>query len=413
MRADTLGILRCPYCGGRLDLVESLPHSRHRDAISHGVIGCHCCLFPVVAGIPVMHLGKEVVAAREALEAGRTEHAFASLIAPDRARAERFQEASESPTVTYRELMETLDEDAEAGYFLYRFSDPSYVVADAVIRAVGAVVLHEGGRAIDVCGGSGHLTRSLLAGSGPPPVIADLSFAKLWLAARFVAPGCEPVCCDANAPLPFGRGAFRLTVCADAFMYVWTKRQLASEMTRLIDGDGPSATVITHAHNSLVWSHSQGDALPPEGYRALFETVDPRLYSEAGLLDNVIAGGPIDLSRKDDADQLAGDPALCIVATRTEEVLRTHPLQSDRATAGMLRTNPLYEATEDGPNTRLRLRFPTPEYEEEFGACRRYLPDEVALDATTMNDVENGSRSSRVLELLRRRVVLELPERYC
>ena len=56
MRPDTLAILRCPYCGGRLELVTSSFHRRDNDEIADGILGCHCCVFPVVAGIPVMHL---------------------------------------------------------------------------------------------------------------------------------------------------------------------------------------------------------------------------------------------------------------------------------------------------------------------------------------------------------------------
>ena len=44
---------------------------------------------------------------------------------------------------------------------------------------------------------------------GPPPVLADLYFSKIWLARQFTAPGCEPVCCDGNSPMPFARGAFQ------------------------------------------------------------------------------------------------------------------------------------------------------------------------------------------------------------
>ena len=87
--------------------------------------------------------------------------------------------------------MDALGPSFEGGYFLYRFSDPTYIVADAVVRAVAGTVLKHGGRAIDLCGGSGHLTRSLLELSSPAPVLADLYFSKIWLARRFTAPGCE------------------------------------------------------------------------------------------------------------------------------------------------------------------------------------------------------------------------------
>ena len=66
--------------------------------------------------------------------------------------------------------------------------------------------------------------------SSPAPVLADLYFREGWLARRFTAPGCEAVCCDGNAPLPFARGAFGLAMCSDAFQYIWTKRQFVGEM---------------------------------------------------------------------------------------------------------------------------------------------------------------------------------------
>ena len=418
MRADILEILRCPYCGGHLDLADDHPREREGDMLFAGILGCDCCTFPVVAGIPVMHLQPEAVAAREAVEAGDFARAFRELVAPgDMASAERFEAVAAAPGATYGALVETLGPGFEGSYFLYRFTDPTYLVAAAVVDAVAGTVLQDGGRAIDVCGGSGHLTRRLLGVSNPEPVLADLWFAKLWLASRFVAPGSAPVCCDGNAPLPFARGAFTFAMCADAFMFIWTKRQLVGEMLRLIDREGPSATVITHAHNQLVWSPSHGDALPPEGYRALFETLEPRLFAEAGLLDDVVTGGPLDLARRDAPEALAADPALTMVASHSDAVFQPHELvrlaaRDEVEVTGVLRLNPMYAAEPEGVRTKLRLRFPSADYEDEYAACRRYLAEEVTLDAATVADVADKRRTPEVLELIRRRVVLDLPERY-
>ena len=52
--------------------------------------------------------------------------------------------------------LEALGDQLEAMYLYHRFSDPTFVVADAVVRAVAAAALRAGGRAIDVCGGAGH-----------------------------------------------------------------------------------------------------------------------------------------------------------------------------------------------------------------------------------------------------------------
>src|SRR5690606_6233796 len=161
-------------------------------------------------------------------------------------------------------------------------------------------------------------------------------------------PGCEPVCCDGNAPLPFARGAFRLALCADAFMYIWTKRQLAGEMERLVAGEGPGAVLITHAHNQLVWSASHGDTLTPAGYRNLFETMEPRLFPEARLLDDAVAGGPLDLSRRASEEALAADEAITIVAARDADVHRPHPPGERQPMPGRLRINPLYAVQEEG-----------------------------------------------------------------
>ncbi len=236
MRNDTLEFLRCPYCGGRFELDTSQFHNRGADAIHDGILACQCCNLPVVDGIPVLHLLPDATAALDHLRAARPDRARGVMFGlDDEARAEAFDAVAASSTATYREIVEALGPGFEGGYFLYRFSDPTYLVAQAVVHAVASTVLGGNRRAVDICGGSGHVTRTLTGLTSEPPVLADLYFAKVWLARRFTAPGCEPVCCDGNAPMPFARGAFAFAMCTDAFMYIWTKRQFVGEMERLID----------------------------------------------------------------------------------------------------------------------------------------------------------------------------------
>jgi uncharacterized protein YbaR (Trm112 family) len=409
-----LDILRCPYCGGRLELVTSLYHRRDGDEIEDGILGCHCCIFPIVSGIPVLHLQPAATTARDQIQAAQPELARRTMFGiEDERGAAAFEAVATSPTATYRDLVEALGPSFEGGYFLYRFSDPTYVVADAVVHAVAGTVLERGGRAVDICGGSGHLTRSLAGLSPSAPVLADLYFAKVWLARRFTSPGCEPVCCDGNSPLPFARGAFRFAMCADAFMYIWTKRQLIGELARLIDGDGePGAVLVCHTHNERAWSPSHGQPLSPQGYRDLFETLEPRVFGEAGLFDDVVNGGLLDLSRRDPDTTLDRDPALSIVATRRNDVYRPHRLELSSPPVSELRLNPLYEVEHDGEQLRLRLRFPSEDYEQEYGACRQYLPDTVVLDRGVLSALETGRLPPDLAELARRRVIVNLPRRY-
>ena len=442
MRLETLEILRCPYCGGPLDLVESLFHRRTDDEIQDGILGCACCIFPVVDGIPVLHLQPNATAARDHVQAGRPELARRTMVGlEDEREAVAFEAIAAAAAATYRDTVEALGPNFEGGYFLYRFSDPTYIVAQAVVRAVAGTVLHGARRAIDICGGSGHLTRSLMDLSSPPPVLADLYYAKVWLARRFTAPSCEPVCCDGNAPFPFARGAFGFAMCTDAFMYIWTKRQFVGEMERLIDNATinaepaenaathrsarsassalnvgarePGAVLIGHTHNERTWSPSHGQPLSPAGYRDLFESFEPRVFGEASLFADVVKGGPLDLSRRDPDDVLDRDPALTIIASPNPDVFTAHAIDAPpAAAAGEFRVNPLYAAQPDGSDVRLRLQFPSEDYEQEYGACRTYLPEEIAVDREILARLPASDAEGPLADLARKRVILDLPKKY-
>ena len=83
MLVSTLDVLRCPYCGGRLELVITLPHRSIEDHIQDGILGCQCCIFPVVDGIPVLHLQQASTDARAHIEAGRPDLALRVMVGVD------------------------------------------------------------------------------------------------------------------------------------------------------------------------------------------------------------------------------------------------------------------------------------------------------------------------------------------
>lgn len=413
MHTDLLDILRCPYCGGHFELVTSLFHQAGDDHIINGVLACECCTFPVIDGIPVLHLNPAASVARARIEAGDTSGALMAMIGvEDPARMEQFAAAAAAPSSTFKGIVDALGPDIEGGYFLYRFSDPTFVVADAVVRAVAGTVLRGGGRALDVCGGSGHLTRTL-ASISPAPVMADLFFAKIWLARRFTVPGAVPVCCDANAPLPFARSSFDYAMCCDAFMFIWQKRQLVGEMMRAIDRSPIGTVVINHTHNQLVWSPSHGQALTPGGYRNLFETAAPRVFGESALFADVVRDTTLDLSRTDTDGTLETEVALTLIASPIADVFEAHTLETPVATGGEWRINPLFQVEDEGARLRATLRFPSEEYEDEYRACREYLPDEVFVDAAALRALQSGGSVEPMRELIRRRVIVELPRLYC
>ena len=413
MHVDLLEILRCPYCGGHLELVTSHFHRTSGDTITDGVLGCQCCVFPVVDGIPVLHLHPAAVKARELVEAGTPEQALLAMVGVEAGeQAAQFEAAVASPSSTYRDLVESLGPGFEGGYFLYRFSDPTFVVADAVVRAVAGAALRGGGRALDICGGSGHLTRALVPLSSPAPVLADLFYPKIWLARRFTSPGALPVCCDGNAPLPFVRGAFDYAMCSDAFMFIWMKRQFVGEMFRAVAGSPRATVLINHTHNQLVWSPSHGNALTPSGYRNLFETMPCRTFGESSLFTDVVTRGVLDLTRNEDDTVLDTEVALTLVSTCADGVFETHTVQPQSGADGEWRINPLYTVREDGATLALTLRFPSADYEDEYGACRQYLPDEVNLDAAALAALQAGGNPPALTDLIARRVLVNVPARY-
>jgi hypothetical protein len=201
-------------------------------------------------------------------------------------------------------------------------------------------------------------------------------------------------------------------MCSDAFMYIWTKRQFVGEMTRLIDGAGePGAVLISHTHNELTWSPSHGQPLSPQGYRDLFESIEPRVFGECGLFGDVLSGGPLDLARRDSTETLNADPALTIIASRHAGVFAPHPIETP-SLHGEYRVSPLYAAQEEGDRVRLRLRFPSEDYEQEYSACRQYLPEEAVVDKAALSALGTGRLPPDLAELARRRVILDLPRRY-
>ena len=413
MLRETLDLLRCPYCGTRLALVDDDARPGAGERIESGVLGCECCAFPIVAGIPVLIADDTTRAALRALEADRRDDALHLLLRLDKPGREAFRRltgAAQPPT--YRDLLPVLCADAEAVYFLYRFSDPTYLAAEAVLYALAQDPPGAAGRALDLCGGSGHLTRVLLrAPSRPGVVLADVHFWKLWLAARITAPTCTPVCCDANSPLPFADAVFSTVVLSDAFPYIWHKRMLAGEMARAATRDG--IVVLPHLHSAQGENFNAGDTLSPAAYRDLFGGIGPRLFEDAALFEEVLASRAVDLTRVVEPAGLARAPSLTLVASRRAELFRRYDVPDRLDVRGVLTVNPLYRVDPSDRGAQLTLAFPTPEYEEEFGAVKRYLPATVNIPADPRRPLTPAHFGSEYAELRRRRVLLNVPRGYC
>src|SRR5262245_61450710 len=207
MRSNLLEILQCPYCGGSFDLDEGPSLRRSGDQIITGVLRCQCAGYPVVDGIPILMAAYAGDASFLQLLEDDLEQALLTALELDDERGACFKEfPARGEAAASRDWVEVVSPGDEGPYFVHRFANPTYLVGQAVLRAVGSDRRCFARRAIDLAGGSGHLTRALCEiAAGAEVLLAETNFWKLWIARRIVAPELIPVCCDAESHLPFRR----------------------------------------------------------------------------------------------------------------------------------------------------------------------------------------------------------------
>jgi len=412
MRLNLLEILQCPYCGGAFALDEGPSLRRSGDEIATGVLRCQCASYPVVDGIPILMAAYSGDTAFQQLLADDPDRALFTALELDEERQAAFKSfLAQGEAGTYRDCIEIFSPGDEGPYFVHRFANPTYLVGQAILRAAGGDRRVWARRAIDLAGGSGHLTRALCQIAGGAEVfLAETNFWKLWIARRIVAPEIIPVCCDAEAPLPFKRGSFSLALCSDAFHYIWSKRQFACEMMRMVGDDG--VIIVNHVHNALRENYSVGLPLAPRWWRNLLADYGARVFKESEALDSVIEHRAIDLSRDYSDEELADEQALFLIATRLEGIFRKYEYPGAQFASGVWRVNPLYEIERNEKGAVLRLQFPSPSYEDEYKACKRYLPERVELTAKTIRNLEAGELNEELRELADRYVALNAPKGY-
>ena len=124
-----------------------------------------------------------------------------------------------------------------------------------------------------------------------------------------------------------------------------------------------------------------------------------------------------DLARPVTPAEMDSEPSLTLVASHDAALFREYQVPAPSGVAGAIVVNPLYRVTRHSAGSTLTLTFPTPEYAEEFGGCRRYLPDtlDVAADLSGALDADalDAALGADYQALRRRRVLIDAPVRYC
>jgi len=171
--------------------------------------------------------------------------------------------------------------------------------------------------------------------------------------------------------------------------------------------------VMPHLHSSLGENFSAGQTLTPEAYQDLFASQQPRLFSDERLFADVLEHRTVDLTRDGSPADLGTEASLTLVASPRADLFRKYELPDAHEVTGELKVNPLYVVERRGDLSVLTLTFPTPEYEEEFGACKQYLPATVTVSADLTGRIVPADLGADYDDLRRRRVIIDAPLHYC
>ncbi|MDP9095752.1 MAG: class I SAM-dependent methyltransferase, partial [Pseudomonadota bacterium] len=315
--------------------------------------------WPVVDGIPYLRTNRDVLVADALfyLDEGRPYEALALLLGdqddwartPPASLEERRRVVADAGRISFREAMDRLAFGGVGTYFAHRWSDPTFLSGLALAEAHWT----QPGRVFELACGAGHFLREF-ARFCPDVAGADVVFAKLWLARRFVAPQARLICFDAAGPWPLPDRATDLLFCHDAFYFLPEKPHVAAEMRRVAAGP----ILVGHAHNALVDNLSSGAPLAPGQYAALFDA--PRLYDDA-ILTGALLGGIAPAA--DEPGGLASAAAISLAshAPAPRPVIGGLAMPAPGAP---LRRNPLYR---DG-----LIDWPSPRYQTEYGPLASY-----------------------------------------
>ena len=388
--------------------------------VSRHVLSDGVSRWPVLDGIAYLRSGlagqpkatELRQAALAAIDAGDERGALALLLtdqdphaplpAPSMDTALALVDAVRAKQETLRGAMRALNFGPVADYFAHRTSTPTFLSGLALLAHAG----RPPGVVVELACGIGHFLRELSA-HGVPALGVDLVFAKLWLARHFVATDSTLVCADA-IHVPVACPPSTTVFCHDAFYFFSDKAQAAQRWMQLA-GDGGSV-LIGHAHSALVAQSVAGSPLTPAGYAALFPGCT--VFDDADLTASTLACAcaphrDIDTLGAVDAVALAW-PGLPLEAAQVSAGGSWWPgiLQSPASTP--LRLNPLL-GSRDGCTDPL---WPSPRFAAEYASQAGYLGGPMPSSQLIARAAHGICGDSELAALARRRVLVDLPERW-
>ena len=349
--------------------------------------------WPVIDGIPFLRTNRDalVEAALTHVDAGRQDEALALLLAdqddwwngplPEPAAIRMLIENRDR--LCLGEAMDLLQWGRVGDYFLHRWTDPTFLAGLSLTEAHW----NQPGRAFELACGIGHHLRALTQ-QGVSVTGADIVFAKLWIARHWLVRDAALICFDAASYWPLMGHTFDLVTCHDAFYFLEPKADILEKL-RAFSANG--VLLVGHIHNREWPNLSAGSAMDASELHAL--APDALVYDDDELTRALVegrnpAGAPPELLRHVEAF------ALVIGGSSAHPVEGWLGLPRENC---MLRRNPLYGAAAS-------IAWPSDRYRDEY-ASRATYPLHSSLPMQM-------SREQAPIESIRRRELVDLPERW-
>jgi len=418
-------LLVCPYSRSPLALEA---FESQGDEVHFGLFRSEAGEFPIVAGIPILFLGKSELITL--LKTGRYKEALTlAMIGPAPSKGiknwtEVFQDSqwlhsfgawldehrqtswmnqaakaffpANGTSLSPHEMFELaygkyqIKKPSFANYNFYRFSSPSYLVALSFVQTLEKAK----GLTLDLGCGAGHVTWAIQRRVPPQATIGlDRSFFALYIARTFLVPDVGLVCGDATA-LPFPAGLFSGVFSSDAFYFFPNKWGSMKEIERVLSDSGQ--LILTGLRNKLTAHKPVGCPLTPHGYRQLVAHLSARLIPDTLTTHRYLDGYGVQATVQVDDPTLEEAFALSIWATKgKEEFADGGSFSSWPHAEGALSVNPLYTPGRTNSAGTVYLRkWPLDAYTNINPQVKSYLPELFRLTShqstTLKKNVMNG-----------------------
>jgi SAM-dependent methyltransferase len=461
MNVDLLNKLRCPFCGGSLNV--STRGQELSGQLEYGVLSCYCQRYPVVAGIPILkkrgisvtHTNDEVV---DLIKAGRNQDALLAVLTPappnvaslapkwagllpsfrgmgriktvlGQPALQRWKKQAEAVLKAPKDRVSVIDflklyfradsdpdrdQTANYNYFAFRLSQPRYLVA----LSLASLVRQCDGTVLDLACGFGNITRYLARQAKGRMVIGiDENFFGLYCARNWLVPEAQFVCATADVSLPLATQSCALAFCSDAFHLFLNQSTCMGELKRVTQTDG--IMILASLPNGLVKKRRKSSiipSLPPAAYEDLISDIPHRLVNNQMILDRYLQKQGPALANID-PDAVGNGQWLSIVASMNSQVFVDYPAFTDwpHVEVDPLGLNPLYRRNQADPagSISLRLQFPSTWYAQEDASIDgRYLPESAMISSKVITDIAEKKRSDEIEKLIAQGIVVGIPEHY-